>query len=72
MQDSTGVGNTIYQLGDSFKQLHELFKTTGSQNMMEMYSALSELMISWGNAFVNQAKIVQRSCVEFYKFYELE
>ncbi len=40
--------------------------------MMEMYSCLSELMISWGNAFVNQAKIVQEGCVEFYKFYELE
>lgn len=40
--------------------------------MMEMYSCLSELMVSWGNAFVNQAKIVHRSCVEFYKFYELE
>lgn len=39
---------------------------------MELYRCLSELMTSWGNGFVNQAKIIQESCVEFFKFYELE
>ena len=49
-----------------------MYKTTKSANMMELYRCLSELMTSWGNGFVNQAKIIQESCVEFFKFYELE
>lgn len=67
--------NTLYKIGNKCADLHELtskinslIKTEGITKLSQIFGALNNMMIQWGNSLKRQMDEVEKNLCTFFKY----
>ena len=67
--------NTLYEMGDQFRHLHEVasqfnekVKTDSLASMNNIFIKLNNLMIEWGNNIRNEVGLLELNMNTFFKY----